>query len=116
MTRTLVLAAGLCFAVSASASADPAVATTATAMRAAPSAKARLVQHVPGNAEIDLNQCGGGWCYASWRNRFGYLPVAAIAAQPDPAASLYGSPPPVVGSEWGGGVGPFYYGGWYSRW
>jgi hypothetical protein len=113
MTRTLVLAFFLCLAVGATANADPAITTTATAMRAAPSAKARLVQHVPGNAEIDLNQCSRAWCYASWRN---YLPAATVAAQPDPAASLYGPPPAVVGSEWGGGVGPFYYGGWYSRW
>jgi hypothetical protein len=102
-------------AFGASAVADPAITTTAASMRAAPNAKAKLVQFVPANAEIDLSQCSGAWCYVSWRNRFGYLPVASVAAQPDQAGPAYG-PPPVVGSTWGGGWGPFYYGGWYGHW
>jgi SH3-like domain-containing protein len=114
MTRTPVFVFAFILAASA-ASADPAVTTVAAGMRGAPTAKARLVQSVPANAEIDLNYCSKAWCYASWRDRFGYLPASAVAAPPYPDQPD-GGPPPIAGSGWGGGWGPFYYGSWYRHW
>jgi hypothetical protein len=116
MTRTtkVLFALALGLAAATPATADPAVTTTAASMRGAPNAKGRFVQRVPANAEIDLNYCSKAWCYVSWRDRFGYLPASAIAAQPYPGEPVGG--PPIAGSGWGGGWGPFYYGGWYGHW
>ena len=75
--------------------ADPAITTRSTTMRAAPSPKARPVQKVPMDAEIDLNYCARNWCYVSWRNRFGYLPVNTVAALP-PRRRIYVMPPPPI--------------------
>jgi len=82
--RALLFALGSSAVFAAPVAADPAVTGAEAAMRQAPSATARIVQRVPANAEIDLSQCSGAWCYVSWRNRFGYLPVAAIARAPYP--------------------------------
>ena len=112
--RVFLTALGSCALFAASAAADPATTGAAASMRAAPSAKARVVQRVPANAEIDLSQCSGGWCYTSWRDRFGYLPAAAIAGPPYPSA-----PPPPYGPYGGwsnAAVGPFYFGYGWSRW
>jgi hypothetical protein len=82
-------------------------------MRAAPSGKARVVQNVPARAEIDLSNCSKYWCYASWRDVFGYLPVSVVtgrSAEAPPPEAL-GPPPPVVV-----GWGPFYGYGWYRHW
>ena len=49
------------------------------AMRRAPSAHSHIVQTIPANAQIDVENCSGGWCYASWRNLFGYVPAFAVA-------------------------------------
>jgi hypothetical protein len=112
--RALLFGLGFSAVFAASAAADPAVTSAAAAMRAAPNAAARIVQRVPANAEIDLSHCSGAWCYASWRDRFGYLPATAIAGPADPPA-----PAPAYGpyGAWSGAaVGPFSYGyGWY-RW
>ncbi len=116
MTRTFLFAFCLSIACGASAAADPATTSAATAMRAAPDARARLVQRVPADAEIDLSSCSGDWCYASWRNRFGYLPLAAIAGPAYPPPPAYGPPPPAYGAWTGGGFGPFTYGYGWSRW
>lgn len=110
----IVLGCGAAFG--GAASADPALTRAPAAMRAAPSAKAQVVQRVPANAQIDLSGCSGGWCYASWRDLFGYLPVGAIgapsygptAAPPPP----YGGPAVVVAPAFGWG---FYGPGW-RRW
>jgi hypothetical protein len=115
--RKLSRAFCLLSAFSSVALADPALTTAASDMRAAPSAKAHVVQRVPARAEIDLSNCSQSWCYASWRNMLGYLPVAAVSAGPvAPIAPDYGygppPPPPVVAGPWG--VGPFYGYGWYG--
>lgn len=112
--RPLFVALIVSGASAMSAAADPATTGAAASMRAAPSPKARIVQRVPANAEIDVSQCSGDWCYASWRDRFGYLPAAAIAPTPYPAA-----PAPAYGpyGAWSNaGVGPFYFGYGWSRW
>jgi hypothetical protein len=86
-------------AVSASlvapAMAEPAMTGAPVAMRAGPSGKAGIVQRIPGSAEIDLLKCTRGWCRASWRGRFGYIPAEAVVLGPPPS-SLSGDkmPPP----------------------
>ena len=44
---------------------------------AAATAYRRDVQSIPANAQIDLQNCAGNWCHASWRNLAGYLPAFA---------------------------------------
>ncbi len=125
--RRLILAFGLCLGLAAPAFADPARTTAPIVMRAAPSPKARIVQRIPANAQIDLEHCAQYWCYASWRDRFGYVPANAVAASPyasgvpgyygpdyDYGPGYYG--PAIVGPSWGWGR-PFYNGyGWGHRW
>jgi hypothetical protein len=93
-------------------------------MHRAPNFSSRIVQHVPPDAQIDLHNCAGDWCYASWRRLFGYIPAFAVAEGAPPAA-VVAPPPPVVvapsvvvGPTWGWG-GPYVGGGWaygWSRW
>ncbi len=104
--------------------ADPALTVVPSVMRAAPSARARPVQEVPANAQIDLNNCSGSWCYSSWRNVFGYLPVNSIEVLPyaPPPAVVPAPPiiaPPIVAAPWGWGPGYGYrygYGYGWRRW
>ena len=96
--------------LSGAAVAHPAMTAYDTAMRAAPSGKARIVQHIPGNAEIDVIECGDVWCSASWRDINGFVKVDAIGpddAPPVERPHYYG--PPVV-------VAPFFGFGYYRRW
>ncbi len=92
----------LAFAASAllagQALAEPALTASATIMRNAPGPKAGIVQSIPARAEIDLSHCQKDWCYASWRDRFGYISARAVAAGPEggPVAYGYGLPPPFV--------------------
>ena len=72
--RRLLLAAGLVVGLAGPSFADPAVTTAWSNMRHAPSAHSHIVQSVPANAQIDLQNCTGDWCYASWRNLSGYIP------------------------------------------
>ncbi len=125
--RRLLLAAGLCFIFAVPSFADQAMTGAPVTMHATASSKSRVVQRIHANAEIDLSKCGHGWCFASWRNLFGYIPAEAIVLGPPPA-TLPGNelPPPVVNAlptyatppvwSWSGpyvGVGWGY--GW-SRW
>ena len=127
--RRSLLAAGLCFIFAAPSFADPAMTGAPVTMRAGPSGKARVVQQIPANAEIDLSGCDHGWCYSSWRNLFGYIPSEVVVRGPPPAA-LPGNelPPPVVDAQpayiaphaWGW-VGPYIgfnggYGYGWSHW
>ena len=110
--RRSLLAAALGLGLAAPATADPAQTSAPVTMRAAPTVRSHIVQHIPANAEIDLTNCDGDWCYASWRNLFGYIPAVAVAAGPPPG----GAPPPVVvAPAWGWG-GPFIGGGWGYGW
>jgi hypothetical protein len=110
----VVLGCGAIFG--GAASADPALTNAPAVMRTAPSPKAQVVQQVPANAQIDLSGCSGGWCYASWRDLFGYLPVRIIGPQPyrpaAPPPPSYGGPAVEVASVFGWG---FYGPGW-RRW
>jgi hypothetical protein len=108
--RNFTLALGLLTALASTARADPAITTMASVMREAPNARAHIVQSVPAHAEIDLSSCERNWCYVSWRDLFGYLPVAAVMTRP------YGPPETPPPAAVGGGVGPFFGYGWYQRW
>jgi hypothetical protein len=88
---------GLSIALIAPASAELAMTGAPVTMRAGPTGKAAVVQHIPQRAEIVLEKCVRNWCRASWRGRFGYLPADAVVLGPPPA-TLPGDemPPPVV--------------------
>jgi hypothetical protein len=84
---------------------SPAMAELATtgapvAMRAEPTGKAGIVQHIPQSAEISLEKCVRNWCRASWRGLFGYLPEEAVVLGP-PLTILPGDkmPAPVVSAS-----------------
>jgi hypothetical protein len=93
----LLFAAGMSLALATPALAEPAMTAQAVTMRSGPTQKSSVVQRMPANAEMDLMKCARGWCRASWRNRFGYVPMEAVVLGPPPA-TLPGqeTPPPVV--------------------
>jgi uncharacterized protein YraI len=64
--------------IAGAAVAHPAMTAYDTSMRAAPSGHARVVQHIPGHAQIDIGECGEDWCAASWRDIDGFVRVDAI--------------------------------------
>ena len=110
-----LLAAFLFLVPSCAAWATPAMTTAPTAMRAAPSAHSRVVQSIPANAQIDIEDCGRYWCNASWRDVSGFVPVNVVAAggppvyrAPPPPPAYYG--PPVVVAPFG-----FGYYGWHRH-
>jgi len=115
--RNVLLAAGLSLALAAPALAAPAVTVTPAIMHRAPSVRSHIVQEIPANAQIDLQGCTGGWCYASWRDLFGYIPSEAVAGDAPPVAA--GPPvvvaPSVVAPAWGWG-GPYVGFGWGYGW
>jgi hypothetical protein len=106
--------AAFCAGAAAPCNAGPAITTAPAAMRRAPNAHSHIVQTVPANAQIDLENCSAGWCSASWRNLFGYIPAFAVAEAGPPMIA----PPVVVAPafEWGGPYvgGGFGYG--WGRW
>ena len=99
MRRIVGLCVGLSVSVTlvAPAMAELAMTGGPVVMRAAPTRKAGVVQRIPGSAEIELISCARGWCHASWRGRFGYIPSEAVVLGPPPA-TLPGDelPPPFV--------------------
>ncbi len=118
--RRFLIAAGLSAGVAASCYAEPAITAAPAVMRRAPNAHSHIVQTVPANAEIDLENCSGGWCRASWRNLYGYIPAFAVAEAGPPMIAP--PPPPVVVVEptvvapafgWGG---PYVGGGFGYGW
>jgi uncharacterized protein YraI len=113
--RCILVVHGLSILSFSPAVADPAETTEPTVMRAAPSSRAKFVQSIPSGAQIDLNSCVKSWCYASWRDLFGYVPVRSIVVLPDGPPAY--RPPPVIvapfGWGWGYGWGPVYRG---RRW
>jgi hypothetical protein len=119
--RRFLLAAGLCAGIAAPCFAEPATTTTPATMRRTPSAHSHIVQTIPPNAQIDLEHCSGGWCYASWRNLFGYIPAFTVAEagpppmSPPPPPIVVTAPPIVVAPAFGWG-GPYVGGGWGYGW
>jgi hypothetical protein len=123
--RRLLLATSLCVGLASQCLAEPAITTATSAMRHGPSLHSRIVQTIPANAQIDLQNCAGDWCYASWRNVFGYIPSLAVAqGGPPPGAAPPGAPPVVVAAPpivvgpvfgWGGPYVGGYWGGYGWR-
>jgi len=113
--RRLLTALGFGLAFAGAASANPAMTTMDTQMRASPDAHARVVQAIPAHAQIDVEGCGPVWCSGSWRDVPGY--VRANAVVPGAGGPLHAypgapPPPPVVVAPFG-----FYYGwGWGHPW
>jgi hypothetical protein len=113
----------MCFSFAAPSFANPAMTGAPVTMRAAPSGKARIVQHIPASAEIDLSSCNHGWCYVSWRNLFGYIPAEVVVGGAPPGTLPgNGLPPPVVAQPtyvtppaWGWS-GPYVGFGWGYGW
>jgi|SRR5579863_8628515 len=102
MRRSLVVLA-LCLAP-ALAQASPAETYRGTWMHRGPSSHAPIVQSIPARAEIDVQSCGRIWCYASWRNLYGFVHANSLGF--GPAGAPYGEPPPPP-------PGPVYRGwGW----
>jgi hypothetical protein len=97
MIGRLCLGLGVCIGLVGPAFAELAMSGGPVAMHAAPTGRSRVVQRIPANAQIDMAHCSRGWCYASWRNLFGYIPAEAVVLGPPPA-TLPGEelPPPVV--------------------
>jgi hypothetical protein len=94
----LCLGLGLPIALVSPAMAELATTGAPVAMRAEPTGKAGIVQHIPQSAEISLEKCVRNWCRASWRGRFGYLPEEAVVLGP-PLTTLPGDKmPPPMGS------------------
>ena len=130
--RTLLFLGALVLAASP-ALAEPVWTSAPSVMRRAPSPAARPIQTIPPSAQILLRSCGADWCYASWRNRSGYIPAYAVSNAAPPG---YGGPPPGFEGpppvEGGGGAvilgppgagqghnwgGPYVGGGWgWQRW
>jgi hypothetical protein len=102
--RYVAVALGFSTLLIGPALADPAMTGAATIMRATPSAKGKVVQSIPANAEIDVSHCLQAWCYGSWRDRFGYVSAAAVAPAGGPPPGVYGpgpAYPPNYGWGWG---------------
>ena len=87
--RTPVLACAVLLAASP-AVAEPVWTSAPSVMRRAPSPAARVIQEIPPSAQIYLKSCRQDWCYASWRNRSGYIPAYAVS---DAAPPNFGAPP-----------------------
>jgi hypothetical protein len=111
---------GVCLGLIGPALAEPAITTAPSAMHRGPSERSRIVQTIPPNAQIDLENCTAGWCYGSWRNLFGYIPAFAVAqggppmmAPPPPV--VVAAPPVVVAPAFGWG-GPYVGVGWGYGW
>ena len=121
--RHLLFAAGFLGALIGPSFADPAITVAPSNMHRAANPYSRILQAVPANAQIDIQSCGGDWCYGSWRGIYGFLPSFALGqGGPGPVAPggppvVFAPPPPplvvtapvVVAPRWGG---PFVGGGW----
>ena len=82
--RSLCLAVVALGALAGPSFADPALTTASSNMRKAANPHAPIVQQVPANAQIDIQSCGGDWCYGSWRGLYDSCPPSR---SPSPDAS-----------------------------
>lgn len=107
--RRILVVLGMSALISGQALASPALTSSPTIMRASPSPKARVVQAIPNDTQIDLNFCEKAWCYVSWRNLFGYVSAKSVVALPEaPPPSVVYVPAPYYDYGWGWDYG----GGW----
>jgi hypothetical protein len=100
MRKIVRLCLGIAIAIAVVSPAMAELATTGApvAMRAGPTDKAGIVQHIPQSAEISLEKCVRNWCRTSWRRRFGYIPEEAVVLRPSLATLSGDKMPPPVGS------------------
>ena len=115
------VAAVLCLAFAAPCYAEPSVTTALAVMHRAPTPASRVLQEIPPNAQIDLINCTGQWCYVSWRKIYGYIPAFAVegSAAPvvAPAPIVVAQPAPVVvAPAWGGPYVGLGWGWGWRRW
>ncbi|MBV9287375.1 MAG: hypothetical protein JO288_06040 [Hyphomicrobiales bacterium] len=117
--RKILIAAAITFGGAAPALAEPTVTTSVAIMHRAPRPESRVLQEIPPNAQIDLINCTGEWCYASWRKIYGYIPAFTVQGAPAPAAvapaPVIVERPVVVAPAWGWG-GPYVGVGWGWGW
>ena len=115
--RRLVTAFGLGLAFAGSALAHPAMTTVGTQMRETPNGHSRVVQDIPPNAQVDVDDCGPVWCSASWRNIPGFVRADAVVPGAGGPLHAYRPPPPPVvvaplfvpfGWGWGGPYHHYY--------
>ena len=92
--RRVFLAAGLVAVFVGPSLADPALTVASSNMRRAANPYSRIVQAIPANAQIDIQSCGGDWCYGSWRGLYGFIPSFAVAQSAPPAPPMIAAPPP----------------------
>lgn len=97
----LLLAAGFLGVFAGPSLADQAITSAPSIMRKAANPRSHIVQRVAAGSEVDIQRCGGSWCYGSWRGRSGYLPSIVVAqGGPSPVAatppSAAFSPPPLA--------------------
>lgn len=107
--------------------AAPGLTTADVHMRSGPGVSSSVVTVVPGGSNVQVFDCGGGWCEASWRRYRGYIsdnyldvgrggPVPAYGYAPPPPPVAFG--PPVVygpGPYFGPHYGYRYGWGWRHR-
>jgi len=108
--RRLITAFGLGLAFAGSALANPAMTTVGTQMRESPNGHSRVVQDIPPNAQVDVDNCGPVWCSASWRNIPGFVRADAVVAGGVGLRPAYHRPPPPFFRPFGWGYGwhPYY--------
>jgi hypothetical protein len=100
MIARLCLGVGVSIAFVAPAVAELATTGAPVAMRAGPTGKAGVVERIPQSAEIEVLKCDRGWCRASWRGRFGYIPAEEVVlGPPSPTSAGDKMPPPVVNGQ-----------------
>jgi hypothetical protein len=122
----LLIAAGLLGVLVGPSFADPTITTAPSNMHRKPNPHSAIVQAVPADAQVDIQDCGGEWCYGSWRGIHGFLPAFAVAQAgppPGPPSVAFAPPPPPVvvaapvvvapAPVWGG---PYFGVGWGYGW
>ncbi len=112
----LAIAAGVLLALAVdAASAAPARVKTNTNLRQGPGTTFGVTATVPGGSVVDIRNCAGEWCTASWRGRIGYMIASNLdLAGPDPGPGpVVAGGPPVVAYADPGPIAygpPYYYG------
>ena len=115
----ILLAAAFCVGVTEPSLAEPLVTTSLAIMHRAPAPGSRVLQEIPPNAQIDLINCTGEWCYVSWRKIYGYIPAFTVQSAPEVVAvapaQVVVAPSVVYGPAWGWS-GTYVGGGWGWSW
>jgi uncharacterized protein YraI len=91
-------------------------------LRTGPGTAYPVIAVIPGGSNVDVYDCGAGWCTVAWFGRTGYVNQAylesggpRVAAPPPPPPPVYVEPAPVVVAPYYGpywGPRPYYYRRW----